>query len=174
MPPRTRRPEHGSPIPNAVRRFLRDKDGSPDMMVDGSSEPKTFYYSSPQGGFVLLDSFSLLIMAPSVEPEDFGGRSVLSNGVLVDVTGPQWGTRLDLCDGIPIVRNADWSLLNGGNFNRLPGATGEILTVSWEAGTRHPLHLPARFKLRVVVRDDLASLTLFRAFVKGIRVTDNK
>ncbi len=137
------------------------------MNVNGSTTPRTFMYTVPGNGHLMLVGVNVVVMDTAVSPDNFGNRAELGNGVLVDMCDEQGVTQIDVTDGSPVVRNADWAAIDGGVLSRLPGATGELLAVRWTADPKIDVNLPGGWSFRMVVRDDLSSLALFRTFLKG-------
>lgn len=162
----------GVPVINIRRKFLRDASGSVDMNVDGSVTPVEFKFTAPVEEDLLLFGVTISLMDFYVYPNEFGDMGELTNGVLFRVLDDQDQVVFDMCDGEPIVRNADFAAIDSGMFTTLAGAYASLLSVAWKAQEdSEPLILPAGWSISLMVRDDLTPLDYFRALVKGRLVT---
>lgn len=169
MPTRREEVSGGLPVENILRQFLKNAEGSANMNVDGSVTPIRFFCLTPLNKRLRVQKLNVIVMDEMMDPNGFGSLPELSNGVLFEIVDAQGNLIFDLCDGHPIVCNADWALVDGGELNRMIGAAKDLLAMRWETEDNTIL-LPG-WCIQITIRDDLSPLTKFRAFLSGRLIT---
>lgn len=162
---------HAWPPENYPFEFLKDPNGSVGMNVDGSNAPVEFEYRVETGMGLSLHVINVVLIHTTVAPTDFGALGELTNGLLVDIRDPLGAVKKDMCGGQPVVRNADWRPLAGvESQERIGAASDDSMTISFDFDDNcgAPMRLKAGDSVRFTVRDNLSTITLFRAMVQGL------
>ncbi len=163
----------GVPTDAVIRRYFRNSTNKVDMNVNGSVTPVEYKFVVPTGGEFLLLGMRVGLIDARLDPNKFGDIARLSRGLDFELRDDQNAVVLDLTDGEKIKRNADFAMIDGGDFSRIEGSANALLLSSWVAsGDDEPIILPAGSSIVAVVRDNLTKLEFFRMLVKGRFVPD--
>lgn len=137
-----------------------------DLNTDSDAVPSVFeYQASEQLKFARINfSFS----DGSIGVNDFAGiAGGLANGCLFQIVGTDNSILLDFTDGAPIKQNFNFSLLAGIDVDIAPGNDQLLIRFSiYKAGAL--MRLAAGQKIRWTNRDDLSSITNFRAMAQCV------
>ena len=104
--------------------------------------------------------------------EDYGNiNGPLTNGISICTVDADGEIMVDLCDGVEVVSNADWSRLN---YDVAPldfGSGDNYLVVRWSFNKMgEPLHLKNGESLVITVNDDLTGLVEHRFGIQGVEL----
>lgn len=162
-----------APEDHLLSHLKRAADNPAEMNVNGSiANPQIFEFVVPSGAvFKRLEVFriDLFILDNNLTWEGFGGRSQLSNGLLIQALDDQNNIQHNFdTDVQPIRRNSDFVSLAGNNvnFSEAPGL--DLLTVEWYLfRTGSSFSLWPNWSFRITVQDDLTSLNRFRSMIQG-------
>lgn len=158
-------------LSEVVFRFLRDFNTDPApadltaMNVDGSVVPKFFDIIAEDD--LYINAGTLLVINPNQGPLTFGGLAPLTNGCLIQVLDQNLDLALDLVDTINIKKNADWAFITGTDHKPVQGNSNEEFTANLILSAAGFLYLPEGYRFRIVVRDDLTTITEMRIVIKG-------
>ena len=99
----------------------------------------------------------------------FGGIAALTNGVKIEVLNASAAVVLDLLDGRTIKNNAEFNYLASTTLQITGGADAVFADMNIGRGfsTIHHFHLPAGYKIRWTVQDNLTGIEEFRVLVYG-------
>ncbi len=128
-----------------------------------------------RSGTPSLNKGSVIVLVGTVNPDDFGALPLLTNGVLVTLRDENGNLLRDLCAGVPIARNEDWSALAGTDVKSRSGmSANDSLIIHWNFDDAFNAHvdLKPRQCLQIKVQDDLSSMTLFRAVIQGLKYVE--
>lgn len=148
--------------------------GAFDMNVDGSAVPVNFDFVVPAGTRYKTFSFSRInfeLVDGAMRWDRFGGLGGgLANGLLLQIVDNNNAIRQDFdTTRRPIMTNSDFSPLAGID-NLLTAAAGPdampIRFSIFKAG--RTMTLFPNWRIRLVVRDDLRNIDLFRTMIQGI------
>jgi hypothetical protein len=163
-----------------VFEFLKlNGTGSIEMDVDGTT-PQNFEYIVPTGFTFYLGRINFNIIDGAQAPTKFGGLGAvgtgLTNGLLFQVLNPglvvqeHFGTDIN-----PIKFNYDFAALAGVDSIVFAAAGDDHFPVRWtiaRASSGIPMCLPAGYRFRLIVRDDLQAITRFYAMAQGYLIED--
>lgn len=139
----------------------------------GDNATSHLYHFTVESGFsFFLNRVNILIRDSKMDPSDFGGESVLSNGCKFDITDTDGITSLlDITDGSFIKSNVDWGLMAGVDFiiAKASGAReDESLSIRWTAHKVGAMfEMATGQRVQITIQDSLGGLVDFRAQVQG-------
>ncbi len=149
-------------------------NGSIDMNVDGSGVAVNFDYVVPAG--TVYDQFTLMrinfgLIDGAMQWGRFGGiGSGLTNGLLLqvldadDVVQQHFGT-----DMHPIQANEDFIVFAGVDSLVEPTAGDDAIPIRFSIfKSGNPMTLFPNWRVRLVVQDDLRTISHFNAMVQGV------
>lgn len=142
-----------------------------DMDTDSDVTPSVFEYQVPAGKTFKHERINFEIVDGSIAPNSFGGvAGPLTNGCLFEIIDDDGSTQLlDFTGGLPIARNADFSLLAGVDTVITPAAGDDHLPIRFTvAKAGAPMLLTVGQRIRWTNRDDISGITVFRAMVQGV------
>lgn len=149
--------------------FLRNS-GSRQMNVDGSVTPVDFTVGPGTGKKWYIAEALIAIEDSSINFTKFGGRSALTNGILIKVT--ENGVERDIV-GEPIKRNAGFSFI--AYDSKISAASTDLMTVRWkisDSGTFIRLLKSTSDIIKITVQDNLTSISEFSASLVGYEVDE--
>lgn len=156
-------------------KWFRNSSNSRDMNVNGSVTPVVFYVEPAAGILYEIQYLTFQIMATAIQPRDFGGGNALANGVKLTVqreTSPGvYVDILDILDGFPLKRNADFDA-NGAILQlNTQGANEDSMTASVNLvqliGRHAEIDGDLNDRLAITIRDNLTGLYAFYAKMSG-------
>ncbi len=151
--------------------YLLESGGSAEMDVDGSSTSVPFEYTVPQGFYFLAERLCFVIIDQGgVNADTFGALAALDNGCLLEVERKNKIAK-DLFAGLPIKSNGEWSALSGVDVSQLSGNRGVGIRWTLSKSTGFPLRLHPQDIIRLIVRDNLTALNLFRTTIQGVIIS---
>lgn len=166
--PRGRAPTDG------IFDLLRESGGSFEMAVNGT-EPVAFEWINPEAAGRDAYLSRMLIAALGATAEDLDGffsLAALEIGLLIDIRD-QNGDVIEAfeTDTAPIKRHVEFGQLAGIDVDSDSTANRSRFSIRWtfDKAMGRPVLIPAGASIRVTVRDDLASLAMFRVAVQGYR-----
>jgi len=142
---------------------------------DGSTTNVLYEYVVPGEKRFLWTRSNMVALDAAPRPSRFVGQTKLTNGCLFQVCDPT-GTVVvkNITRRNPIKQNADWVLLAGTD------ETSEIVTNEGQVAVRWTMEktgarmwVPPRYRIRFVVRDDLAGVESLRIMVQGTLYTSS-
>ena len=158
------------PPSEAIFRFLDtagDGTGTKNAIGDYST-PDEFFFSYPKD--VEIERMVIHISDTAMTQDQYGDLTALSTGYSVSVIDSAGATVLDLTDGVPIKKNADFGRycydVNHQSWGTTP--TNEFVQARWtfsKAG--HPLYLAAGSKLSITFSDNLTGLIEHYFMIQG-------
>lgn len=153
---------------NIVIQYLLNS-GSKNMNVDGSSSAVTFSAVPPAGKkWVISRLLIYFSTSQAFDETGFGSLAALTNGIDIVLDGVSilnWKDNIDIntsmfdADGKELYTKKDKSLSGRFTFSRFTGMSGGVTVRS-----------PSGFAMKI--RDDLSSLTIFRARIEGVSFDD--
>ncbi len=149
---------------------LKTSDNSFEMIVNaGVNSVENFDYTVPSNKIAAIHRISFALQDGGMSMEDFGGRSVLPNGVRIVATDSSEVETIDFTNSLAITTNNQFALLAGTDVIVIASPGEDSMIIRWsifKAGGS--LELQAGEKFRVVVQDSLAAITSFRGMVQGV------
>lgn len=165
------------PADQSIYDFLESGGGSIEMNVDGSSTPVDFSYTLPAAhvGYAELFRLNVLLLAPTVDPADFGAISDgLAEGLQITVRAAGGGMLFDYTRQASIKLNANWGSLSGpvdSVRDVVAGVKPDLWGVRWTfANSGEKLELMPGQAFRITVNDDLSGasdVVQFRCMLQG-------
>lgn len=160
----------GFPLYRSAVRFFTDSEGSIDMNVDGSSTNKSFDLTAPTGQIYTVWSVKFSFVSPwpgsaRVDYDKFMDDDALVNGILIQDTMAG-----EVSFSTYIQNNADLTTLPVAKWDMVyQGTNNALIEVVFDFSADTPLIIndnDGDFN-RIVIRDDMEFLTLFRASSRG-------
>jgi hypothetical protein len=149
--------------------FLKTAAGSPEMAVDGTT-PALFLLAptAAQGCLFIHSLIFSLRDTTGFQDEGFGDGAALTNGVTLEVQNAADDELIDLLDGLPIKKNADFGVFCD-SVASLQTTTNGQLTARMDFGLHSggPLVVPADHRLLLTVSDNLTGMLSFNCLAKG-------
>lgn len=145
-----------------------------DMDTDSDVTNSIFEYEIPTRTTMKFSRINFILVDTGIRPGDFGGiNGGLTNGCLLRVIDADGSSVLQHfgTHQLPIKTNADFGPLSGIDIPIAALAGDDLLPVRFsifKAGA--PMLLAAGQIVRWVNRDDLSTITKFRAMVQGVIV----
>jgi hypothetical protein len=149
-----------------------DGTGTKNANGDYSSAAERFLITPPVGQTYFLNRMIIQVYdTTGMQAQEYGSlTSELSNGIYLRVRDPSDAVKLDLTDGIPIVKNSDWGGLCYDVDVKTWGSGNEALVVRWTfANAGNPLVLPSGWSLNVELNDNLDGLIEHLFIIQGWR-----
>lgn len=133
--------------------------GSANLGVNGSVTPQLFEHVVAADDELLVDQVALVIRddGTTFSIDKFGGLSTLANGLLLQVLDASDVVKSNLL--VDTVRDFGELLRVADEYTAPFAASARIVLRCARGGA--PMYLPAGYKLRATVRDDLSGLTSF-------------
>jgi len=160
-----------------INRFLTDDglegDGTNQSANRNGSVTAVPFYAGPRTGVWEINRMLILIEDNAViAADDYGGVSVLTNGVSIDVKeGGSGGTVLqDMTDGFTIKSNVHWAGLCYDMTEHTFGSGNNFIVVRWSfsrSGQPIILNSNRNENLVVTVNDDLTGLVEHNFLIQG-------
>jgi len=153
-----------------IIQHLRDINGSAELAVDGSSTPVEFFFAPLVGDRAFIRTVKIEIVAAAFDDVAvFAGGSALTNGIGILVKDRDGNILLDVLNGDPIAKDADWSDLAGENVIPTKNTGDDLYAVTWDiTDTGIDLFLDELASLRFVIQDDLSGLTQMHVVAHGL------
>ena len=162
-------------IPFYSSDFIRN-GGSASMKVDGSTTPVTFTWSAPDSSVWKIVSLQIIFGGSGdLRSNLFGGRSALTNGLIVEYqTDGTARTLRNLKDNLDVVALFDHHLTVGSSGTKLFADVGGLWfsgLVDFNTNENPSLYIDGSQSdyLRARVRDDLSSEAFLRISVTAYR-----
>jgi len=144
--------------------------GSRDMNVNGSVTPVSFTAGPGSGKRWYIARLLVTLEDSSINHTKFGGQAALTNGIDFKVT--ESGTERDV---IPhrIKKNGQWRHFS--YDSAIESASTDIMTIRWTFAnglTAFKLNNADSDNLKIIVNDDLTSISTFVAVIQGFEVDE--
>lgn len=140
---------------------LRNGSNSPNLNVNGASVNQEFYFS-PVDKTVLLSGLDLLINDSGTNGlGNFGARSILSNGISIDVILNNITHNIMLLKTNSNILNFFDLIKTSTGQSGLTGTDGFGASTNWAKATysfHEPLVMNSSDRVRALVRDDLSGI----------------
>ena len=153
-----------------VDEFLKDSGGSSDMNQDGSSTPITFTAQPPSGFKWFIYSVDIIIEDSSINFVKFGGRSSLTNGLEILATE---GGKPERSFGI-FQQNGDFHEFT--HDVSLESSVTDFFrahkNLEKEGGTTFEIASSRSENVKVIVNDNLTTITRARILVRGYEISE--
>lgn len=150
--------------------FLKDSGDSIEMAIDGDASPTTFLYTAPAGG-VAIERVNFQVVDGTFEdPEGFFALAALTTGLTIQLVRAAAVLQHFGTDVAPIKRHNQFANLAGTDADASTSAANvSRYSVRWTVSRAgNPLRMEEGDTLEIVVADDIAALTEFRAMVQGV------
>jgi hypothetical protein len=160
--------QHDENTQGAVRHWrsvhLRSSTGSINANINAASSRETWSFGPSATS--TFRAFRLLVTVEDemgFQADEYGNLgSSLGTGLLIQVSDSN-GTKIDLCDGVPITKNSEWAHFFHDVDVKSWGVTptNELLTARWtfaKAGVPIRLEGSESEELQVILQDDFSAL----------------
>lgn len=161
---------------NLYRHLDTNGDGSGDVNANGdySAVAKRFYIQPPAGErFDIYRVVGMIEDTQGFRAENYGHLpDPLENGIIIRVQDDD-GTKVDITDGRPIKRNADWGSRCYDVDLKTWGVGNEYLVFRWtfeRCGSPEFLNGDLNERLEMVFNDDLRGLVEHHFVAEGQKV----
>lgn len=154
------------PLSSFINSHLTNND-SAAMVVNGSVTPVEFAFVVPADKFFALSQLVLVLVDGAITATKFGGISALANGISILATDEDDVTQYDFHAGGPIKQNYEFNHIGGARISATSGA--DTIAVNWSSDLMgvYPVLSPG-WKLKVIIRDNLAGIDSFEATCTGL------
>lgn len=161
------------PPDGLISRYLSDDGtatGDKNARVDGSTVPVPYWIEHAEDLYVTRMIVYIQDTGNFVA-SGYGALATLPTGVAIQVTNAADVVQLEITDGRPIQSVANWtSFCYDGRYDAF-GSGDNSFAVRWTfRQSGGPLQLPAGWKLRALIQDDLTGLVEHRFHVSGVVV----
>ena len=151
-------------------RYKYLKNGSSiEMNVDGSAVTVNFDYIVVDH-FANLARMNINLLDGGESPMEFAGLgTALTNGCLLQIVDIDGTTVLQHfgTDDAPLIKNADFNMLAGVDVTHRPDPGTDLLSIRFSINkVGAPMRLKAGQIIRLVVQDDLTSVSEFRVMAQ--------
>jgi len=158
----------GDDIGSVVRSFV-EHSGSRDMNVDGSSTNVVFVYEASASVDIVVNELRLVASFDEMgfnSSGNFGLRSTLTNGVLVEVTSG--GETVELAN---VTRNEEFLLFPSPSIVLNTAGEADVVVVSFPLGVT--LSSGSSDNVKITIRDDItdstSNLWFFQGSIVGVK-----
>ncbi|MGI9489088.1 MAG: hypothetical protein ACR2RF_25025 [Geminicoccaceae bacterium] len=149
-----------------------DGTGTKNANVDGSSTAVTFRYNPGSGDRTEIARMIVHIEdAAPFSADEYGNLgAALTNGVLVQIRKYEDNaTVIDLCDGLPVKSNSQWSRMCYDMDTDSFGAGNDHVKIRWTfAKSGSPLYIQDDEYFCIVVQDNLTGLVEHYFMIQGM------